>query len=239
MFLPISSNLKAFSALRFSQARFILPFCAVMAFLCFSSLIAKAQTADMPNEGNVTEQAKNIDNVEALLKEPVAGAGTRNMQETVGKVHWSLEKQGEDGEPVVKGIVDFPDINFSINIIFRRNLADDLAASHIFTLTFLDSSKEQTRIVRDFAGIELRLSPQAQGRFLKGLSIPVDSGIYAIALFKTDFDIKLNTELLKENQWFTFPALFENGRTGFLFFAKGKEGKKVFDEAFALWAKLK
>jgi len=193
--------------------------------------VGQAQTST-----NNTMSASEAQKLEAVLKEPMAGAGPQNMLITPGKVHWILEKQEPEKEPVIKGTVTFPDINFTIDLSFRRNLSQDLAASHIISLVFSDKSDTSTRLVKDFAGVEMRDNPGSQGKYLKGLSIPLEQNSYAIALFKTDFDIKSNLDLLKEYDWFSFPIMFSNGRTGFLFFSKGEEGIKIFDEALSTWA---
>ncbi len=207
--------------------------------LCWAFLLIAPLNSVQAQEGTpevLTKPGAEEPHLEAVLREPMAGAGAQNMLITPGKVKWSLEKQGDNGEVLVRGVIDFPEINFHLDLTFRRNLSKDLSASHIFSLIFSDKSAQPTRKVKDFAGIELRVNPASAGKYLKGLSIPLEPEAYAIALFNSEFDIKSNVELLQEYDWFTFPVMFSSGRTGFVFFAKGVDGDKIFKEAFSAWS---
>lgn len=198
-----------------------------------SVLILKNATAQDSQEE--TPPPADPSNVQAVLREPMAGAGENNLLITLGNAQWKLEQETPDSAPVVHGIIEFPTIQFSIDLTLRKNDLADIAASHIFSLKFIDKGKEQIRLVRDFGGIELREKDGITGSYLKGLSVPLEKENYAIALFKTEYDIRTNTELLLEYDWFSFPVMFNNGRTAFISFAKGNDGEAIFKEAFQAW----
>ncbi len=177
--------------------------------------------------------------LEAALLEPKAGASERNLLETRGQVIWSLApgKAGAN-DPVIKGHVNFPDARLSLDITLRRNTDPGLSASHVAILVFSGADSAGERKVRDFGGIELRLSPATPGKFLTGIPIPLGNNAFGLALFKTEVDMLANVALLKSRKWFIFPVRYVQGGRATIIFGKGEAGEKVFADAFQAWEKL-
>lgn len=177
--------------------------------------------------------------LEAVLLEPKAGASDRNMLETKGQVSWSLSpgkvQDGKSGDPSIKGRIEFPEAKLILDITLRRNKDPSLAASHVATLVFSGADSINQRRVKDFGGIELRTTPAAGGKFLRGIPISLGDNAFGLALFKTDLDMRTNIDLLKTQNWFAFPVLYSSGGRATIVFSKGPNGEHVFADAFQTW----
>jgi hypothetical protein len=165
-----------------------------------------------------------------------------NPQEPVahsGRVMWRLEAvssgQGQPLENAVRGVVEIPDANMTLNLLLRRNLDPTLPASHTLELNFTTKDGEAGRVVRDANVLQFKNEQNARGTPMAGLAIPVRENMFLIGLSSLQSDIERNAEFLLHRNWMDLPIRLASGQRAILSFEKGRTGEQVMADAFRQW----
>ena len=156
---------------------------------------------------------------------------------TAGRAIWRLDAinpgQGRPLETVVRGTVEIPGANLTLNLLIRRNVDPALPASHTIELTFV-TPNDPGRTVRDVGLFQLKNDESVRGTPLAGLPVPVKENVFLLGLSNLPGDVERNTDLLKRN-WTDLPIRFASGSRAVLSFEKGVSGEQVFNDAFRQW----
>jgi len=165
-------------------------------------------------------------------------ADPQTPRATAGRAVWRLDAvnagQGRPLETVIRGTVEIPGANLTLNLVIRRNLDPALPASHTVELSFTTSG-EAGRAIRDVGLLQLKSDEAVRGTPLAGLPVPVKDNVFLLGLSNLPGDVERNTELLLKRNWIDLPIRFASGSRAVLSFEKGVPGEQAFNEAFRQW----
>lgn len=157
----------------------------------------------------------------------------------VGHVVWRLETinagQGQPLETAVRGIIEIPGANLTLNLLLRRNQDATLPASHTVELNFTTKPGDSNRIVRDIGLLQFKDEEAARGTPIAGLPVPVRENFFLIGLSNLSGDIDRNVELFIHRNWIDLPVRMGTGQRAILSFEKGTSGNQVISDAFRQW----
>jgi len=114
----------------------------------------------------------------------------------------------------------------------RHNSDQSLPATHTIEIRF---SRPPGDGIANIPGILMKEAPQIRGKPLAGLAVKVTDGFFLIGLSAADTDRLHNLQLLKDQEWFDIPIVYNNGHRAILAVEKGPSGARVFTDAFAAW----
>jgi hypothetical protein len=83
----------------------------------------------------------------------------------------------------------------------------------------------------------MKQAEQARGTPLAGMAVKVTNGFFLIGLSADDANRQRNVQLLKDQEWFDIPIVYNNDGRAILAVEKGPPGDRAFADAFAAWAK--
>jgi hypothetical protein len=153
---------------------------------------------------------------------------------------WSLGREvivGGASEAVIKGQLDVPGRNLSMNLLIKRNHDESLPASHIIELLFQLPKDFSGGNVSEVSRFVMKTSEQGRGEGLIAVPAKISDGNFLIALNNLDQALATNNKLLLESSWIDVPLGYTTGRRALVTLEKGEQGRKVFREAFADWDK--
>jgi hypothetical protein len=159
----------------------------------------------------------------------------------VGSAVWRTEAVSpgprQAPELAVRADITVPDKQLSIAWVLRRNTDKSLPASHTIEITFKLPPDFASGGVDNIPGILMKASEQTRGVPLAGSSAKVTKDYFLIGLSSLEGDKDRNLQLLKERPWIDIPIVYTNHRRAILAIDKGTSGDRVFEQAFATWAK--
>ena len=206
------------------------------------SLIALALTVTA-SQGEPVQQPGATSRAEVPVAQRAAlfeenQADPQTPRATAGRAVWRIDAvnagQGRPLETVVRGTIEVPGANLTLNLVIRRNLDPALPASHTVELTF-GTPGEPGRAIRDVGLLQLKSDEGVRGTPLAGLPVPVKENVFLLGLSNLPGDVERNTDLLLKRNWIDLPLRFASGGRAVLSFEKGNPGEQVFNEAFRQW----
>jgi hypothetical protein len=123
----------------------------------------------------------------------------------------------------------------SITLSLRRNVDEELPASHIMEVKFNLPDDEIRNGVSTLKGIKMKSAESARGAALSGQIAKVTPKFFMVALSAAETDMKRNIQLLKDLSWFDIPIVYSSGNRAILAIEKGASGDRAFKDAFAAW----
>jgi hypothetical protein len=161
---------------------------------------------------------------------------------STGRAIWRLDlvnsAQGQRAETIIRSDIDLSSVGLMLTMIVRRNQDSSIPASHLVQLSFTrtgESTKDDTRIVREAGIPQFKGEEDARGQPLVGLLVPVSENVFLVGLSNVAADITRNTENMLKQSWIDIPIRFANGRRAVVAIEKGFVGEKVFKDAFTTW----
>jgi hypothetical protein len=165
--------------------------------------------------------------------------GDRNGKRFTGTVRWRIDTQStgnnEAPDTMVRAGVAIPERQMTLNWTLRRNQDRSLPATHTIDFMFTLPPDFVHRGIRNVPGLLVKPSDAARGAPLAGLAVKVVTGYFLVGLSAVADEAERNMRLLKEQDWFSIPIVYEDDRRAILSFAKGEPGRRAFSEAFATW----
>jgi hypothetical protein len=158
-----------------------------------------------------------------------------------GNITWeTLAEVQPDGftSPAIVGKAEVPGRGMTVTITIRRNADASFDASHTVDLEFTSVEGENLPSVQDVGAVLLKEDEPSRGEPLAAGKAKVTEGYFLFALGSAPEVKTQNVELMKSKDWFDIPVLFSDNRRAIVVLNKGFEGKAVFDNALAAWARL-
>lgn len=156
-----------------------------------------------------------------------------------GSAVWRVEKlkaqRGGPDETMLSVDIVVPVRGLLLRSTLRHNDDKTLPATHTIDFMFTLPSDFVHRGIHNVPGLLVKPSDAARGAPLAGLTVKVTSGYFLIGLSAVADEAERNMRLLKEQDWFSVPIVYEDDRRAILSFEKGEPGRRAFTEAFAAW----
>ena len=194
-----------------------------------------------PNAGAPASRAANAPAAAVAQKVVLYDEDPNNPQgkRYVGSAIWRTETvspgPGLAPELAVRADVEIPERQMRMTWSLRRNTDKALPASHTIEIMFTIPADFEQGGVNNVPGVLMKQNEQARGVPLAGLAVKVTTGYFLIGLSAVDIDLKRNTQLLKERDWFDIPIVYANNKRAILAMEKGTPGVRAFEEAFRAW----
>jgi hypothetical protein len=159
-----------------------------------------------------------------------------------GTVTWRTMPDQSNGQQqtdvAVRADVDIPELGVRAALLFRRNTDPTLPASHTAELSFVLPPDVGGGAVANVPGMMLKISEQAHGTPIAGVSVKVTEGVFLIGFSNQKTDRTLNVQLLSERDWFDIPIVYANRHRAILAIEKGATGHRAFQDAFSAWGEM-
>jgi hypothetical protein len=169
------------------------------------------------------------------------GPNERAINRYIGSVSWRTERvspgAGQPPDVAIRADAIIPKRGVSMTWVIRRNSDKTLPASHLVEIMFKLPAKPPHGNVVDVSATHMKQGENTPGTALSGRGVKVTDGFYMIGLSSTEAHQVLNIQLLTERPWLDVGFIYENGTRAMFAVEKGDAGKRVFAEAFAVWAK--
>jgi hypothetical protein len=149
-------------------------------------------------------------------------------------VQWRFDPDGAFGPAIVADIT-VPERRQTIRLSIRNNADEELAASHIIEIVSEPPTIPGRRIVT-IPVVSSKQGRYARGTRLIGAAATVAEGRFWFALSSERFDVNANRNLLRDGKVLELWLTYDTGRLALLVLDIGTSGKRVFEEAAALWA---
>lgn len=202
--------------------------------------------AERVNAAPVVETNDNMINTQednrAFLIEEVPLPPPHNKKTSSGNIIWSLEKaalKSEDETEVVgtdyiiRGKASFPSADLVLDLQIRKNRIKTVAASHTILFQFSSFSGKTNINIKKFIDFLITPQPDRSEKTLPPAAIynlEKNAYIYAIQ----NMDVTTST-MLQRLGWFRVVVLNDSDLAAALYFEKGPDGQRIFDEAFRSW----
>jgi hypothetical protein len=157
----------------------------------------------------------------------------------MGSVVWRVEtpnaRRGGPVETTLSADVVVPERGLVLRSTLRHNDDKTLPATHTIDFMFTLPPDFVHRGIRNVPGMLVKPSDAARGMPLAGLTVKVVTNYFLVGLSEVAAEAERNMRLLKEQDWFSVPIVYEDDRRAILSFEKGEPGRRAFGEAFAAW----
>jgi hypothetical protein len=199
---------------------------------------APGQTSDNTAPGNQPPPAvaQHAILYEADPNNP-QGPGTRFLGSAIWRTETVSPGPGLAPELVVRATIEIPDRGMTVTWTLRRNTDKALPASHTVEIVFKLPADFPGGGVANVPGVLMKQAEQARGTPLAGMAVKVTNGFFLIGLSADDANRQRNIQLLKDQEWFDIPIVYNNDGRAILAVEKGPPGDRAFADAFAAWAK--
>ena len=158
-----------------------------------------------------------------------------------GSVVWSVinESAGENqpSEPAIQAEATIPEKGLQLRMTIRRNSDQSLPASHIVELIFLTPENFPGGGISNVLRINMKRSEQDTGSPLLGIPAKIADGFFLVALSDTQGDQRINSTLLRRQNWIDIPIVYTSGRRALITLEKGLPGERIFNEALDAWSR--
>jgi Trypsin-like peptidase domain len=158
----------------------------------------------------------------------------------VGFAIWRTETvspgPGRPSELTARADIKIPERRMIVTWLLRRNTDQSLPASHTIEIMFNLPPNFPGGGIANVPGLLMKDSEQSRGKPLAGLAVKVSSGFFLVGLSAIDADRQRNMQLLKNQEWFDVPIIYNNGARAILAVQKGQTGARAITDAFAAWA---
>ncbi|WP_238125028.1 hypothetical protein [Xanthobacter sp. NM-25] len=184
---------------------------------------------------------RNAGTQRAVLLEESPG-GTSPPQTFEGTVTWKTETftagPGLPPDIGVRGEITIPERQITMSFVLRRNQDQTLPASHTIEIAFKLPQDFALGGIANVPGVRVKLSQQAQGVPLAGLSVKVNPTLFLVGLSPAPADRQRNVALLQVYPWLDVPVIYTNNKRAVVVFEKGPAGDQAFNDAFSAWGEL-
>jgi hypothetical protein len=161
--------------------------------------------------------------------------GVKLAGSAVWRVETLYSQRGGPVETVVSADVAVPERGLLLRLTVRHNDDKTLPATHTIDFMFTLPPDFLHRGIRNVPGLLVKPSDEARGTPLAGLTVKVTTSYFLIGLSAVADEADRNMALLKEQDWFSVPIVYEDDWRAILTFEKGEPGRRAFGEAFAAW----
>jgi len=142
------------------------------------------------------------------------------------------------GQPIdkaIRGDIVIPERNMTATFTIRRNMDNDLPASHTASVAFTLPPDFSHGGIQEIRALMMKQSESTPGVALAGLSVKVTTGVFLVGLSASEGEVQRNIQMLKERDWFDIAILYNDNRRAIMAVEKGSQGDRVFADAFAAW----
>jgi S1-C subfamily serine protease len=158
----------------------------------------------------------------------------RTVRLSSGKAKDQSSEPGGQGEPAIVAQITIPGHLVAL-LTLRRNTDQNLAASHVITITFNMPPNSPGGGVSTVPGVLMKASEGVAGVALAGLSEKVRNSSFIIGLSAASPAMQRNLQLLRDRDWLDVTIVYNNGKRAILALQKGPSGNRAFAEAFSAW----
>lgn len=194
--------------------------------------VAQEQTPPANQDSTVIP----IGEVAYLYEEGGAGSGATR---TDAAVTWSTGREsiaaGLEAEPVILGEMDIPERGMSLDIKIKRNVDQDISASHLIEIGFKLPDGFSGKSVESIARFVMKETEESPGEPLVAVPVKAGEANFLIALDNLPQAVSVNTQLLRDASWIDIPLIYGTGKRALLTLEKGGTGERVFGQAFRDW----
>jgi hypothetical protein len=174
-----------------------------------------------------------------LYEEPLdATKAASGVTQINAAVTWNYVNDDANGPSVVANL-DVPDRGLKVKLSIRKNSDKTLPASHLIDVVITTTAAFTGKGVSSIPRLVLKPSEDARGQPLIGATAKVQEGLFWVALSALPADVDSNLALLKEQDWFDLPLVYETGQRAILTFEKGTPGAEALAQAIAAWEPVK
>lgn len=157
----------------------------------------------------------------------------------VGTVAWRISHTAPSSEQPaseeIRAAIDVPEAKLKVEVVFNRNLAPRLSASHMVEVHFTPQAGNVLGAVDQIEVPEMRDDDALTGSRLSGTQAKVTDGLFLIGLSRGPTETE-NLHLIETRSWIDLPVLFSGHIPAKLTFEKGATGKKMWAEALDVWS---
>lgn len=195
---------------------------------------ARVGAAPVTEGADIVQETSNIEQ-RAFLIEQTALEPPNHQKRTVGGVVWKLEnKDAPQGRTisVIHGHATFPDADMALDIQINKNTDLSLSASHTILFRFSSISQSPAKQIKSFHHEMFMMAHSDMPAVkLEGGAVELDANSFVFALQ----DSPENMDIFKKLSWFRIFFIYESNQTALIYFEKGPEGQRVFEEALRNW----
>jgi hypothetical protein len=159
-----------------------------------------------------------------------AGRGAVAAATVDASAVWSFAPDGPHG-PELAAIIDIPDRDVALTLVFRRNTDRSLPASHLVEASFETGAAFPGGGIRNVPGLLTQLDPEDTGNQLVGASVKIAPDLFLVALNAKE--IRRNLSQLRDRPYLGVALVYANGQRAVLSIEKGETGNAAFMAAFA------